>query len=38
MLGNPDWLVLKFKIESILSNSPTADLILNVKQTDSEYN
>jgi len=33
-----DGLVLKFKIESILSNSPTADLILNVKQTNSEYN
>ena len=32
-----DGLVLKFKIESMLSNTPTADLIINVKQKESEY-
>ncbi len=32
-----DGLVLKYKIESLISNSPTADLILNVKQQKSEY-
>ena len=32
-----DGLVLKFKIDSMISNSPTADLILKVKQIKSEY-
>ena len=32
-----DGLVLKFKIESMISNSPTADMLLNIKQQDSEY-
>ena len=32
-----DGLALKFKIESKLSNTPTADMILTVKQEKSEY-
>ncbi len=29
--------VLKFKIESFISNTPTADLVLKVKQEESGY-
>lgn len=32
-----DGLVLKYKIESLISNTPTADVILNVKQVKSDY-
>jgi len=32
-----DGRVLKFKIESMISNTPTADLVLNVKQEESGY-
>lgn len=32
-----DGLVLKFKIESMISNSPTANFILNVKHVKSDY-
>jgi len=34
---NHNGLVLKFKIESMISNSPTADQILRIKQEKSEY-
>jgi len=33
-----DGMVLKFKIESMLSKTPTADLIISIKQDRSEYN
>ena len=32
-----DGMVLKFKIESMISNTPTADIILTIKQEKSEY-
>ncbi len=32
-----DGMVLKFKIVSMISNTPTADIILNAKQQKSEY-
>lgn len=32
-----DGLVLKFKINSMISNSPTADMILTVKQEESKF-
>jgi len=32
-----DGRVLKFKIQSRISNSPTADMMLTVKQEKSEY-
>ena len=32
-----DGMVLKFKIESMISNSPTADTIIIVKQQESKY-
>ncbi len=33
-----DGMILKFKINSMISNSPTADIILNINQTKSEFN
>lgn len=30
-------MVLKFKISSMVSNTPTADIILSIKQVKSEY-
>ena len=30
-------MVLKFKIESMISNSPTADIILTIKQDKSSF-
>jgi len=32
-----DGLVLKFKIESMISNTPTADIILKIKQVPSDF-
>lgn len=32
-----DGMVLKFRIQSMISNSPTSDIILEIKQQKSEY-
>jgi len=34
---NHDGMVLKFKIESLISNTPTADILFKIKQEKSEF-